>query len=168
VDPHAVIGSPLGCLRIDGTEDAVATVRFLTASPSRPTRGRGAPAEAARQLTAYFERRLQRFDVPLAPEGTTFQREVWTALLEIPYGVAWSYGQLAARLGRRGSSRAVGAANGANPIAVIVPCHRVIGSDGSLTGYGGGVERKRALLELEGIRRGSHPSGYVPLQRSLF
>ena len=111
-------------------------------------------AEAAAQLKAYFDGDLEDFDLPLAPSGTEFQLRVWSALREIPYGETASYGELAAAVGRPGASRAVGAANGRNPIAVIVPCHRVIGANGTLTGYGGGLERKRILLELEaGVRR---------------
>jgi methylated-DNA-[protein]-cysteine S-methyltransferase len=109
--------------------------------------------DAREQLRAYFEGRLREFDLPLAPAGTPFQRRVWRALLEIPYGRTVTYGELAARLGQPGASRAVGLANGRNPIAVVIPCHRVIGAGGALTGYGGGLERKRWLLELEAGRR---------------
>ena len=106
----------------------------------------------ARALREYFEGERTRFDLPVAPEGTAFQRSVWEQLRTIPFGATWTYGQLAQRLGRPGAARAVGAANGANPISIVIPCHRVIGSDGSLTGYGGGMRRKQALLELEGAR----------------
>jgi methylated-DNA-[protein]-cysteine S-methyltransferase len=106
-------------------------------------------AAAASQLRAYFAGELTSFDLPLGPEGTPFQQKVWAALREIPYGVTASYGELAERIGQRSASRAVGLANGRNPIAIVVPCHRVIGSDGSLTGYGGGLDRKRFLLDLE-------------------
>ncbi len=102
----------------------------------------------------YFAGRLHRFDLALAPEGTTFQREVWTALTTIPYGETVSYGELARHLGRPAASRAVGAANGRNSIPIVIPCHRVVGADGSLTGFGGGLVIKRRLLELEaGIRQ---------------
>jgi methylated-DNA-[protein]-cysteine S-methyltransferase len=104
---------------------------------------------AARQLDAYFGGRLKAFDLPLAPIGTSFQRRVWEALCEIPFGETRSYGQLARAIGKPSAMRAVGAANGNNPIAIIVPCHRVIGADGSLTGFGGGLERKKFLLSLE-------------------
>lgn len=104
---------------------------------------------AASQLAAYFAGELTEFDLPLAPRGTDFQRSVWECLLRIPYGQTRSYGQLAAELGSPGASRAVGLANGRNPLSIIVPCHRVVGSTGKLTGYGGGVERKRWLLGLE-------------------
>jgi len=101
------------------------------------------------QLAGYFAGRRTSFDVPLELEGTPFQREVWQGLLEIGYGETISYGELARRIGRPRAVRAVGLANGRNPIAVIVPCHRVIGADGTLTGYGGGLDRKRLLLDLE-------------------
>lgn len=107
------------------------------------------------QLAEYFTGQRRTFDVPLATAGSPFQRRVWHALREIPYGQTTSYGELARRIGVPSASRAVGVANGHNPIAVIVPCHRVIGADGSLTGYGGGLERKRLLLDLE--------AGLIPL-----
>jgi methylated-DNA-[protein]-cysteine S-methyltransferase len=102
-----------------------------------------------RQLQAYFGGELMEFDVPLAPEGTAFQRTVWKALLEIPYGETCSYSDLARSIGNPAAVRAVGAANGRNPIGIIVPCHRVIGSSGKLVGYGGGLPMKRMLLDLE-------------------
>lgn len=104
----------------------------------------------AEQLAAYFDRRLKAFDLPLDMRGTPFQREVWQALTSIPFGQTRSYAQIAAQVGRPQAVRAVGAANGANPVPIIVPCHRVIGSNGTLTGYAGGLELKRRLLELEG------------------
>src|SRR2546428_7062463 len=106
-------------------------------------------AELRAQLTDYFSGRQKIFDLPLAMSGSPFQRRVWRALQDIPYGETISYGELARRIGVPSASRAVGVANGHNPVCVIVPCHRVIGADGSLTGYGGGLERKRLLLELE-------------------
>jgi methylated-DNA-[protein]-cysteine S-methyltransferase len=105
--------------------------------------------EAARQLDEYFAGRRTRFSVPLLFAGTDFQRDVWNGLSNIPYGTTLSYGELAARLGVPGAVRAVANANGANALSIFAPCHRVIGSDGSLTGYGGGLPAKRALLELE-------------------
>ena len=105
--------------------------------------------DASAQLAEYFAGRRTRFDVPLALAGTAFQRRVWRALRTIGYGETISYGELARRVGKPSAARAVGMANGCNPISVIVPCHRVIGADGTLTGYGGGIERKRLLLELE-------------------
>lgn len=104
------------------------------------------------ELREYFAGRLREFTFPLAPKGTPFQLAVWNALLEIPYGATTSYSDLALRIGKPSAARAVGAANGANPIPVIIPCHRVIGANGSLTGYGGGIERKQWLLALEGRR----------------
>ena len=101
------------------------------------------------QLGEYFAGERTTFDLPLAPHGTEFQQTVWAALQEIPYGHTWSYGQLADHTGNPKASRAVGLANGRNPIGIVIPCHRVVGSTGSLTGYGGGLERKQALLELE-------------------
>ncbi len=106
-------------------------------------------AEAARQLAEYFDGQRQDFDLPLALDGTAFQRRVWDALLGIGYGETVSYGQLADQIGRPTAARAVGLANGRNPVSIIVPCHRVVGSDGSLTGYGGGLDNKQRLLELE-------------------
>ncbi len=118
---------------------------------AEPDRARTAAVldQAARELGEYFAGRRQAFTVPLDPDGTAFQRTVWTALAAIPYAVTWSYGQLAATIGRPSASRAVGAANGRNPLPIIVPCHRVIGQDGSATGYGGGLPTKRWLLEHE-------------------
>jgi methylated-DNA-[protein]-cysteine S-methyltransferase len=107
---------------------------------------------AVRQLEEYFAGSRRTFDLPLALQGTPFQQRVWRALTEIPYGETWSYGQLAKRIGNPKASRAVGLANGSNPISILVPCHRVIGADGSLTGYGGGMERKQWLLAHEGYR----------------
>ncbi|MCU9948723.1 MULTISPECIES: methylated-DNA--[protein]-cysteine S-methyltransferase [unclassified Pseudomonas] len=106
--------------------------------------------KACRQLDEYFAGKRKRFDLQLAPQGTEFQRAAWQALLEIPYGQTISYATQALRIGRPKAVRAIGLANGANPIAVIIPCHRVIGRDGSLTGFGGGLERKAILLRLEG------------------
>jgi methylated-DNA-[protein]-cysteine S-methyltransferase len=111
--------------------------------------GGEALGQPARQLRAYFAGELQRFRLPLRPEGTAFQIRVWELLREIPYGETISYGELARRMGQPAASRAVGLANGANPIPIVIPCHRVIGSNGKLTGYGGGLETKRWLLDFE-------------------
>jgi len=105
--------------------------------------------EVMLQLASYFSGELSEFQVCLAPNGTKFQEMVWDALMKIPYGETWSYGQLAEHIGKPKASRAVGAANGLNPIPVIIPCHRVIGSNGKLTGFGGGIETKQYLLNLE-------------------
>ncbi|HEX4955106.1 MAG TPA: methylated-DNA--[protein]-cysteine S-methyltransferase [Thermoanaerobaculia bacterium] len=109
-----------------------------------------ATAELARQLAEYFDGERQEFELELAPEGSDFQLRVWGELRRIPYGETRSYGEIAAAIGRPDASRAVGAANGANPIPIVVPCHRVIGANGSLTGFGGGLAAKRTLLALEG------------------
>jgi methylated-DNA-[protein]-cysteine S-methyltransferase len=109
-------------------------------------------AQAKRELAEYFAGERKRFETPLAPEGTPFQKAVWKAIAGVGFGETISYGELARRAGFPGNARAAGAATGRNPIGVIVPCHRIVGSDGSLTGYAGGLERKRALLELEGAR----------------
>jgi methylated-DNA-[protein]-cysteine S-methyltransferase len=105
--------------------------------------------EARRQLDAYFAGRLRDFDLPLATRGTAFQRRVWQALREVPYGATRSYADIARQLGNPNATRAVGAANGRNPVPIVVPCHRVVGADGSLTGFGGGIDTKRFLLQLE-------------------
>ena len=117
--------------------------------------------DAIAQLADYFAGRRRRFDLALAPQGTPFQRQVWSALTGIPYGETVSYSELARRVGRPSATRAVGAANGRNPLPIVVPCHRVIGADGSLTGFGGGLAIKRRLLELEAappdsLRRAIH------------
>ena len=108
--------------------------------------------EAGRQLTEYFEGGRRDFDLPLSPEGTEFERQVWDALLTIPFGQVRSYKDIAVQIGRPKACRAVGRANGLNPIGIVIPCHRVIGADGRLTGYAGGLEFKEALLQLEGSR----------------
>jgi methylated-DNA-[protein]-cysteine S-methyltransferase len=142
--------SPIGPLKLVSNGDALVE---LWLPGSFEDDGADSPdpvvREAARQLADYFEGRLQRFDLPLAPQGTAFQQRVWRALLDIPYGRTASYGEIAAVIDAPGKARAVGAANGQNPIAIIIPCHRVIGSHGELVGYGGGLDRKRWLLELE-------------------
>jgi len=106
-------------------------------------------ADVIRQLHSYFSGELEKFDLPLAPEGTPFQLKVWKELCEIPYGETISYGELARRIGNPNAARAVGLANGSNPIPIVIPCHRVIGSNGKLTGYGGGLPIKEKLLALE-------------------
>ena len=108
-------------------------------------------AECERQLAEYFAGKRQRFDLPLAAAGTEFQKRIWSGIARIAYGRTITYAELAARSGAAGSARAAGAATGRNPIAIVVPCHRVVGSDGSLTGYAGGLARKTRLLEIEGV-----------------
>ena len=146
--------SPVGELTLVGDGESL-TGLYMTEHRHRPPLPPGARRDptgfddARRQLGEYFAGERTRFDLPLRMEGTDFQREVWQALLEIGYGETESYGELAQRIGRPDAVRAVGLANGRNPISIVVPCHRVIGASGSLTGYGGGLERKRFLLELE-------------------
>jgi methylated-DNA-[protein]-cysteine S-methyltransferase len=141
--------SPVGRLLLAADEKGLRQLLFR----GKPEKGwREDPealAEPVRQLRAYFAGELHDFDVPLAPEGTPFQLRVWRELRNIPYGQTISYGELARRIGSPNGSRAVGLANGANPISIVVPCHRVIGSNGKLTGYGGGLENKELLLALE-------------------
>lgn len=154
--PHElVIDSPAGLLRLVTTSGALTRIDFLGAGVA-PADDTTKPDKllilAQKQLAEYFRGKRREFTVPLAPVGTAFQCAVWDELLAIPFGATTTYGDIARRIGRSTAVRAVGAANGANPIPIIIPCHRVIGSDGSLTGYGGGVEVKRHLLELEGIR----------------
>jgi methylated-DNA-[protein]-cysteine S-methyltransferase len=149
------LDSPIGELTLVSDGEAL-TGLYMTEQrhrPELPTAPAGDDpvlAETRRQLAEYFSGARREFDLPLRPAGTQFQQTVWAALREIPYGETAGYGELAARIGRPGAARAVGLANGRNPIAIVVPCHRVIGSGGSLTGYGGGLERKRYLLSLEG------------------
>ncbi len=147
-----ILESPIGRLRLVSDGAALTAIDFHARGPAAA----GHPAdpvlrETARQLEAYFDRRLRAFDLPLAPHGTPFRRAVWEALLGVPYGTTTSYGEIARRIGKPSAVRAVGAANGANPIPVVIPCHRVVGSDGSLTGYGGGLPIKEQLLALEGV-----------------
>lgn len=149
------IDSPVGRLLLAGDGDSLIQVGFQSGPrPIRPVDGwivDGTPFRAAvAQLEEYFAGKRRRFELSLAPRGTMFQRQVWRALTEIPYGRTISYGELARRIGNPSASRAVGLANGANPLPIIVPCHRVIGADGSLTGFGGGLPIKRRLLALEG------------------
>jgi methylated-DNA-[protein]-cysteine S-methyltransferase len=135
-----------------------------TAAAGGAERRSGQPPlpETRRQLAEYVAGERRAFDLPLAPRGTDFERRVWEALLAIPYGETRSYLEIAAAIGRPAACRAVGRANGRNPIAVVIPCHRVIGADGSLTGYGGGLPLKRFLLDLESARRGGAPGTPAP------
>lgn len=150
------VPSPIGPLLLTASDGALTGLHMAPHPrlPGSAVRDPDALADAAAQLAEYFAGERRAFELPLAPSGTPFQLRVWEELRAIPYGETRSYSELAAAVGRPSAVRAVGAANGRNPIAVIVPCHRVIGADGSLTGFGGGLERKRALLELEaGIGR---------------
>lgn len=161
--PHAtcfysLLASPIGELLLTSDGDSLTRVsmpleRGKPAPEPKPSWRRDDAASALRQardqLRAYFAGELFVFDLPLSMAGTPFQRRVWQGLLEVPFGATWSYAELARHVGHPGASRAVGAANGRNPIAIIVPCHRVIGANGTLTGYGGGLERKKWLLDHE-------------------
>lgn len=147
--------SPIGLLTVAGNQQGLHHVLFP--ENRHAAKGRGAwvhrpdaLANARRQLLEYLNGERQSFSLALAPSGTAFQLQVWQALAFIPYGATWSYAQLAAHVGRPNASRAVGAANGRNPLPIVLPCHRVIGANGSLTGFGGGLPTKQALLVLEG------------------
>ncbi|MGW2640453.1 methylated-DNA--[protein]-cysteine S-methyltransferase [Streptomyces sp. NPDC001348] len=152
---HTVIDSPYGPLTLVAGEDGVLCGLYMTDQRHRPPeetfgdRDDTPFAEARDQLAAYFAGELKEFTLELRLEGTPFQRSVWDQLRRIPYGETRSYGELAAALGKPAASRAVGLANGRNPVGIIVPCHRVIGSGGALTGYGGGLDRKQRLLDFE-------------------
>ena len=152
---YAYLDTPIGTLLIAGDASAVLQISF-------PSQGRAAKAEAGwvesqrgpvgeavRQLREYFARERMEFDLPLAPRGTEFQRSVWRQLQGIPYGETISYGELARRVGNPKASRAVGSANGKNPLPIVIPCHRVIAGDGTLGGFGGGLPTKQTLLALE-------------------
>lgn len=152
---YDTLATPIGELLLTSDGAALTGLHMLDGELPAPPRGsdwRRSSSDlraATRQVLAYFAGELTRFEIPLAPSGTAFQLDVWSALLDIPHGGTASYGEIAAAVGRPTAPRAVGAANGRNPIAVIVPCHRVIGSGGALVGYGGGLDRKRLLLEHE-------------------
>jgi methylated-DNA-[protein]-cysteine S-methyltransferase len=152
------LDSPTGMLRLIANDAALIAVLW-DSDKKLPSHFAGAVRDdghpilelAARQLREYFGGRRQTFDIPLEPHGTAFQKQVWMALREIPFGQTASYGQIAMRIGMPTASRAVGAANGRNPLPIIVPCHRVIGANGTLTGFGGGLSNKALLLALEGV-----------------
>ncbi|BBY96570.1 methylated-DNA--[protein]-cysteine S-methyltransferase [Mycolicibacterium fallax] len=150
---YRIIDSPIGPLTLAGDDGVLTHLRMddQTYEPDRAgwVRADDAFPDAVAQLAAYFAGELQEFDLPMELAGTDFQRRVWAALTTIPYGQTRSYGQIAEQIGSPQASRAVGLANGHNPISIIVPCHRVIGANGSLTGYGGGLDRKKTLLALE-------------------
>ena len=151
---YTEIESPLGPLLLAADEAGLRQILFVNGrhpgAPEPSWQEDSAPLnETIRQLQAYFAGDLENFDLQLAPEGTPFQLEVWRRLCDIPYGKTISYGELAGRIGNPKASRAVGLANGSNPIPIVIPCHRVIGSNGKLTGYGGGLPIKEKLLALE-------------------
>jgi methylated-DNA-[protein]-cysteine S-methyltransferase len=146
----SVLDSPVGELLLVTNGEALTAVSLAPAEPEAQWRKDDALLRPAReQLAAYFVGDLQEFKLSLAPEGTAFQQRVWNELRQIRFGQTTSYGEIARRLGQPGAARPVGAANGRNPVAIIVPCHRVIGSNGTLTGYGGGLDRKQWLLRHE-------------------
>jgi len=151
---HTVVDSPVGPLTLVDENGLLAGLfmheqRHLPGSAAFGARDDGVLPEVRAQLDAYFTGSLRDFDIPLATTGTPFQQQVWAALRAVPYGSTCTYGDLAAAVGRPSAVRAVGAANGRNPVCVVVPCHRVVGAGGSLTGYAGGLERKSYLLALE-------------------
>jgi len=155
---YARFASPLGTILAAAKDGALVRLDFEDAkyAPRVAAGWRHAPnaqpfAQCERQLAEYFAGKRQRFDLPLAAAGTEFQKRIWSGIARIAYGRTITYGELAARAGAAGSARAAGAATGRNPIAIVVPCHRVVGSDGSLTGYAGGLARKTRLLEIEGV-----------------
>jgi methylated-DNA-[protein]-cysteine S-methyltransferase len=166
---HTVVDSPVGPLTLVAV-DGVLSGLYMNLQRHRPLQETFGPpdptpfTEVIKQLAEYFGAQRTDFDVPITlAAGSPFQRTVWAALREIPYGETQSYGELAERIGRPGAARAVGLANGRNPIGIIVPCHRVVGATGSLTGYGGGLERKQYLLDFEyrtllNGRQGAHAS----------
>ena len=142
---------PFGRFGVEEKEGAVTHLYLNPAGAVLPAEERETPllAEAMRQLAEYFAGERREFELPLAPEGTPFMRRVWAELVKVPYGATSTYGEIAERIGNPGGSRAVGLANNRNPIAIIIPCHRIIGSSGKLVGYAGGVELKERLLALE-------------------
>lgn len=146
---RAVITTPMGNLEILGNHKGITAVTFVD-QPSTASTSMAEPLHRAKeQLQEYFDKNRQTFDLDLAPEGTEFQKRVWNELAQVPYGNTVSYMEIAKRLGDPKVIRAAASANGKNPIAIIIPCHRIIGSDGSLTGYAAGLDRKKQLLELE-------------------
>lgn len=153
IKTHTVIDSPIGPITLVARDGALLAL-YMEEQRHRPKDDYGQYADdgfddAIEQLEAYFAGTLREFDLTLRPHGTEFQKKVWAQLRHIPYGETWSYGELAERIGNPNGARAVGLANGRNPISIIIPCHRVIGANGSLTGYGGGLSRKQELLDLE-------------------
>ena len=160
---YRIVESPIGPLTLAGDGSTLMHLR-MTEQSHEPDRSAWTPAGAdafadvVEQLNAYFAGTLTEFDVELELHGTEFQRKVWAALQTIPYGQTRSYGEIAEQIGSPAASRAVGLANGRNPISIIVPCHRVIGAAGSMTGYGGGIDRKKMLIALEKTQAPAEPT----------
>ena len=153
---YAVMKSPIGVLTVASTERGIASIQFGNRVPEEAAGNMAddsANAETMQQLSEYFEGKRMRFELPLDVQGTAFQKAVWHELLRIPYGETRSYGEIAEAIGRPGAARAVGMANHDNPVAVVIPCHRVVGKDGSLTGYAGGLDLKAQLLSIERRQR---------------
>lgn len=163
---YAHMESPVGALLLARDDEGLRVISFPSGHKARAPEPGWQKTDIAEfddttsQLTAYFDGETTEFDLPLKPEGTPFQMAVWEALQDIPYGETISYGELAKRIGKPSASRAVGAANGANPLPIVIPCHRVIGADNSLTGFGGGVDIKEFLLEHEWAVK--PPAGHQP------
>lgn len=145
----AIISSPLGLIEITGSHGVIFSVSFIDNKKAKPTAVPASLKKCAAELEEYFSGKRKTFDVPLQPNGSSFQRNVWDALLKIPYGKTTSYLKLAKQLGDEKSIRAVASANGKNPIGIIIPCHRVIGSHGEMVGYAGGIKRKEWLIAHE-------------------
>jgi methylated-DNA-[protein]-cysteine S-methyltransferase len=147
---YTYVDTPIGALLVAGEADSIVEIHFAGAKPKADwRRDDDSLADAASQLHAYFDGKLRAFDLPLKTDGTEFQQTVWRALREIPYGETTTYSTIAKQIGKPAAVRAVGAANGANPIPIVIPCHRVIGASGSMTGFGGGIDVKKRLLALE-------------------
>ena len=150
---YAVMNSPMGPLTVASTDKGIASIQFGNTLPEGVVAEPSAIHETVEQLSEYFEGKRTQFELPLDVEGTDFQKAVWNELQRIPYGETRSYGEIAKAIGRPGAARAVGMANHDNPLAVVIPCHRVVGSNGSLTGYAGGLHLKAQLLSIESRHR---------------
>jgi methylated-DNA-[protein]-cysteine S-methyltransferase len=146
---YAVMSTTVGPVTVASTDRGLAAVHFGNSVPDGAVVDNSANREIVKQLSEYFERKRTRFELPLDVEGTPFQKSVWSELLRIPYGETRSYGDIAKALGRPTAARAVGMANHNNPVAIVIPCHRVVGQNGSLTGYAGGLHLKEQLLSIE-------------------
>ncbi len=162
---RSMLDTPVGSVQLAVNDAGVLIEILLPNRQPKASYSEALPPAAARGMTAarqqlreYFRGARRAFDLPLEPGGSPFEQQVWTKLLDVPYGAVTSYGAIATELGLVNGARAIGRANGSNPIPIVIPCHRVIGSDGSLTGYGGGLPLKRALLELEGAIQPAEPS----------